>query len=162
LGNATLYFGKESKSFCTYRINKKKFEKLLNNKDLYYPVFIQEEIKKDFELRINIIGNQIYACKIKYSKEAGNNVDWRTVDTDHLGHISYELPEDLKTKLFSLCRKLNLQFGAVDMAVTPEGKYVFFEINPNGQYLWIEDKTGQPLSEAMANLLAEPEKYGLH
>jgi hypothetical protein len=47
------------------------------------------------------------------------------------------------------------------MAITPDGKYVFFEINPNGQYLWIEDITKAPISEAIADLLIDPKKYSI-
>jgi beta-lactam-binding protein with PASTA domain len=35
--------------------------------------------------------------------------------------------------------------------VTPDGQYVFLESNPRGQYLWIEDYTGMPITEAIAD-----------
>ena len=52
-----------------------------------------------------------------------------------------------------LLRAYRLYYGAIDIAVTPEGDYVFFENNPYGQYLWIEDLTGMKMSQAMAELL---------
>ena len=48
---------------------------------------------------------------------------------------------------------LGLSYGAVDLVLTPEGRYVFLEINPNGQYLWVEDATGLPISDALCDLL---------
>ncbi|MCA9385364.1 hypothetical protein KC717_01810 [Candidatus Dojkabacteria bacterium] len=53
-------------------------------------------------------------------------------------------------------------FVAIDMAVTPKGEYIFFEINPNGQYLWIEEMAELPISEAIAELLTNPEKNKLN
>ena len=52
-----------------------------------------------------------------------------------------------------LVEQLGLCYGAIDMVVTPDGRYVFLEINPNGQYLWIEEETGLPISDAICDLL---------
>ena len=52
-----------------------------------------------------------------------------------------------------LVEKLGLCYGAIDMVLTPDGRYVFLEINPNGQYLWIELATGLPISDAICSLL---------
>src|SRR6266851_4864116 len=43
--------------------------------------------------------------------------------------------------------------GALDFLVTPEGKWVFLEINPNGQWAWIEEETGLPIAAAIADAL---------
>ncbi len=49
--------------------------------------------------------------------------------------------------------ELGLFFGALDFAVTPGGRWVFFEVNPNGQWHWLAVKAGVPLVEAMADAL---------
>ena len=56
-----------------------------------------------------------------------------------------------------LVRRLGLAYGAIDLVLTPDGRYVFLEINPNGQYLWIEQLTGLPISEAIAEWLMHRE-----
>lgn len=48
---------------------------------------------------------------------------------------------------------MGLCYGAIDMVVTPDERYVFIEINPNGQYLWVEQATGLPISDAICDLL---------
>jgi glutathione synthase/RimK-type ligase-like ATP-grasp enzyme len=61
----------------------------------------------------------------------------------------------------SLVRRLGLEFGAIDLLLTPQGDYVFLEINPNGQWLWLEQMTGVPLTKAMCDLLTrghEPDR----
>jgi glutathione synthase/RimK-type ligase-like ATP-grasp enzyme len=50
-------------------------------------------------------------------------------------------------------KRLGLCYGAIDMVLTPDGRYVFLEINPNGQYLWIENLTGLHISDAICALL---------
>ena len=53
-----------------------------------------------------------------------------------------------------LLKELNLQFGAIDMIKTPDGSYIFLEINPNGQWAWIETQTGLQISDAIINFLS--------
>ena len=48
---------------------------------------------------------------------------------------------------------LGLVYGAIDMRLTPNGEYVFLEVNPAGQWLFIEQATGQPISAAIAEAL---------
>ncbi len=46
-----------------------------------------------------------------------------------------------------------INFASLDMILTPEGEFVFLEINPNGQWLWLEEELGLPLLASMADLL---------
>ncbi len=52
-------------------------------------------------------------------------------------------------------KTLGLCYGAVDMIITPENEYVFLEVNPSGQWGWIEELTGMKISKAIATLLVQ-------
>jgi hypothetical protein len=52
-----------------------------------------------------------------------------------------------------LMDSFGLNFASLDMIVTPEGDFVFLELNPNGQWLWLELELGLPLVASMADLL---------
>jgi hypothetical protein len=41
------------------------------------------------------------------------------------------------------------------LRLTDDGRYVFLEVNPAGQFLYVENATGQPISAALAAHLAE-------
>lgn len=56
--------------------------------------------------------------------------------------------------LLALMERLGLVYGAIDMRLTPDGRYVFLEINTAGQWLFIEQATGQAISDALAATLA--------
>jgi glutathione synthase/RimK-type ligase-like ATP-grasp enzyme len=120
------------------------------------PILAQEYIDKDFELRITIVGEKIFACAIRSQEIEQTRIDWRNNNLESIKHELYELPSDIKTRIFTLMRKWHLSYGAIDMIVTPRGDYVFLEINPGGQWLWIEEMTGIPISQALAELLANP------
>jgi hypothetical protein len=48
-----------------------------------------------------------------------------------------------------------INFASIDLIVTPSGEFVFLDLNPNGQWLWLEVELGLPLVAAMADLLTK-------
>jgi glutathione synthase/RimK-type ligase-like ATP-grasp enzyme len=55
-------------------------------------------------------------------------------------------------------QRLGLVYGAIDMRRTPEDEYVFLEINPAGQFLFVEQVSRQPIAAALARLLVEQDR----
>ena len=121
------------------------------------PVICQEYVRKQFELRITIVGKEIFPCAI-YSQEAdaAHRVDWRG-DPYAIRHEAFALPSDIEEKCLALMDALGLQFGCIDMIVTPDNEYVFLEINPWGQWLWVQQLTSMPITEALVDLLISRE-----
>lgn len=68
----------------------------------------------------------------------------------------YELPEPIATAAIELTHGFGLNYSSIDFIVTPQGDHVFLELNPNGQFLWLEFEAGLPLSSRMADLLCSP------
>jgi len=79
-----------------------------------------------------------------------SRVDSRGGDPDH---EIFELPDEVKASLRRLMAAFGLNFASLDMIVTPDGEFVFLELNPNGQWLWLELELGLPLVATMADLL---------
>lgn len=65
-------------------------------------------------------------------------------------HTIIDLPAALRDALHALMRRLNLEFGCIDIIEGQDDKYYFLEVNPNGQWLWIEQLTGAPISASLA------------
>lgn len=122
----------------------------------YAPVFAQRYIPKKIELRITVVGDRLFSCAIHSQDSERTKHDWRNYDFEKVRHEAYELPEEIERRLRALMRFWRLSFGALDMIVTPSGEYVFLEINPGGQWGWIEDLAGLPISGAIAETLAMP------
>lgn len=118
----------------------------------YAPSLFQEYVPKDVELRITIVGNEVFAAEIHSQQKEAARHDWRR-DALALEHREHQLPDNVRLKCVNLAKAFNLEFGAIDMILTPDGRYVFLEINPNGQWAWIEEFTGLPISEALIELL---------
>ena len=64
------------------------------------------------------------------------------------------LPEPVQHQLRQLQHRLGLVYGAIDMRRTDAGEYVFLEVNPAGQWLFVEQRTGLPIAKAIADYLA--------
>lgn len=120
-----------------------------------FPHVYQAFVPKDAEFRITVVGKRLFACKMdtQRSPNPGTRVDWRRYDLENVPHVAEHLPSDVEAKILQLMGNLDLMFGAIDMIRTPDGGYVFLEINPAGQWLWVEERTDLPISEAIVDLL---------
>jgi glutathione synthase/RimK-type ligase-like ATP-grasp enzyme len=118
------------------------------------PVYAQEYIPKRYEHRVMMIGSRVLACRIDSQASEKTRIDWRHYDFANVEHVQVELPLDVQKKLLTFMDLVDLKYGAVDLVETPDGEFVFLEINPSGQWGWIADLAGLPIPEAVAEMLA--------
>ncbi len=120
----------------------------------FCPAIYQPYIEKAFELRVTVVGEQVFACRIDSQATERTRIDWRNYDLANTPHAPFDLDPRHRALCLRLVRELGLAFGAIDLIVTPEGRTIFLEINPNGQWGWIEELTGLPIAAAHAAFLA--------
>ncbi|MGN6168635.1 MAG: MvdC/MvdD family ATP grasp protein [Solirubrobacteraceae bacterium] len=114
------------------------------------PSIFQPYVDKAFELRCVVIGERIFAAKIHSQATEATRRDWRAGEPEH---EIFALPEGVEASIHRLMASFQLNFASLDMIVTPDGEFVFLELNPNGQWLWLELELGLPLVASMADLL---------
>ena len=125
----------------------------------YAPVIFQQCIHADIDLRITVIGNKVFPAAI-HSQATSYKVDYRM--NYHEAVIEpHKLPPSIEEKLLLLMKKLGLVYGAIDMRRNEKGEYIFLEINTAGQWLFMEDPTGMPITETLADKLIEFDKVSL-
>jgi ATP-grasp ribosomal peptide maturase len=117
----------------------------------YTPCLMQEWVPKAFELRATVIDGRIFTAALR--TDGTPAVDWRTAHRD-LEYFVYVMPQRVNDLLLRLVHELGLVFATADFIVTPDGDHVFLEVNPSGQWAWLEPETGLPLIDAMADCLA--------
>lgn len=116
----------------------------------FAPVILQEYIPLALDLRVTVVDDEIFATSFR--SEPQYEVDYRPgVGTAEVQ--PYKLPDDVTAKLRQLMAAFGLKYGAVDFRLTPEGEHVFFEVNPAGEYLFVSERTGQPIPQAIAAAL---------
>jgi glutathione synthase/RimK-type ligase-like ATP-grasp enzyme len=140
------------------------FSEKLNSKDLFnYSSelsstynYIQRYIPKKREWRVTIVGKDIFPCVIDSQKTNSDlaKADWRKVKSESIPHYYEGLPREVEAKIHKYMSDLGMSFGAMDLIEGKDGNWYFLECNPNGQWLWIEELTEQPIAKTIAKWLS--------
>ena len=120
----------------------------------YAPVIFQEFIP-GVDLRVTVVGDAVFAAEID-AQQTSYPVDMRMV-VEEATVRAVELPAEIRDKLLALQADLGLVYGAIDLRRTAEGEYYFLEVNPAGQWHFVEQRTRLPITQAMADCLAAAE-----
>jgi MvdC family ATP-grasp ribosomal peptide maturase len=117
------------------------------------PMVFQELIPKARELRIAWVAGQAFAGALEASGTSRGQTDWRRAAPEECRWERGEIPAEVSSGLRALMSELGLVFGAIDLICTPAGEHVFLEVNPAGEFFWLERHPGLPVSEAIADVL---------
>jgi glutathione synthase/RimK-type ligase-like ATP-grasp enzyme len=112
------------------------------------PVLLQEEIKRESDVRATFIGPHCFVADIKGDPSL---VDWRDPDVS-VSYVAGSLGQEVEGMCRAMLKKLGLIYGAFDFVRTPDGDLVFLEVNPTGEWAWFEDRLGFPMREAFIQL----------
>lgn len=118
------------------------------------PGIFQELVPKDYEVRLTVVADKMFATKILSQRNELTKIDWRIAPHD-VKYEAIELPADIRDKVSAFMAQSGLTYSCIDFIVTPDGRHVFLESNPRGQYLWIEHYTGMKITDAIADALME-------
>jgi glutathione synthase/RimK-type ligase-like ATP-grasp enzyme len=117
------------------------------------PYLLQRLVPKRHDLRVVVIGDETFAVAIDSQHSEVTRTDWRRGNPLLLEHQVVTLPDAIAKGCIALTREYGLAFAAIDLALDTDDRYIFFEINPSGQWAWLEQLTGLPLSARLATLL---------
>lgn len=116
----------------------------------FAPVIFQEYIPLALDIRVTVIDGEILSAAFRSDPQY--EVDYRS-GIGSAEVTPYTLPDDVAQGLRAMMAQMQLVFGAADFRVTPAGEHVFFEINPAGEYLFVADRSGLPIPQAIAATL---------
>jgi glutathione synthase/RimK-type ligase-like ATP-grasp enzyme len=117
------------------------------------PAIYQRRIEKAFDLRVTVVGERIFACRIDAEGDEDGSVDWRRAGVGDVSIEPVEIDDELARGCRALMSALGLDLAGLDLIVTPEGESIFLEVNAAGQWLWVEQATGMPIAGAIAEQL---------
>ena len=116
------------------------------------PLIFQEFIP-GVDYRVTVVGDKIFPAAID-ARQGSYPVDFR-INTAGVKISEASLPDELNAQILQLMKRLRLNYGAIDFRRHEEsGEFYFLEINPAGQWLFVEDQTRQPISRTIAEYLA--------
>ena len=120
------------------------------------PATFQESVPKSLEIRVTVVGQRVMCAAVDSQVSARATHDWRRDGVSMLQEWRpYELPIEVEEKILRLMDHFTLNYGAIDIILTPDGKHVFLELNPCGEFFWLERSPGLPISDAIADVLLD-------
>jgi len=119
------------------------------------PMTYQFEIDKIYDLRVVVIDKKVFTTAIHSQDYEETRIDWRVGDLQglQLRHEIISLPKSLENKCKKIVKSFSLRYSSMDLVLGKDGKYYFLELNPNGQWAWIEQLVGHPIREAIIDAL---------
>lgn len=124
---------------------------------LYCPMQFQKKIEKKKELRVTVVGRDVYTFEIDSQQSEEAKIDWRKDGVNLIKKWERtELPADIEAKILELLDVYNVDYGAIDIIVSPEDEYYFIEINAAGEFFWLDNLTeGHLISKSIADVLCD-------
>ncbi len=109
------------------------------------------------DYRVHVVGDDVFACEIRSLAD-----DYRYAGRQGLGvEISpYQLPQDVADRCRALTASLGLYVTGIDFRRDPDGRWYCFEVNPSPAYTYYQNASGQPIDEAIADLLYAIRRLG--
>lgn len=121
------------------------------------PGIFQKFVEKKYELRVTVVGDKIFPVKISPRGNPLPTIDWRhPACIRELCYSPTNLSDTISEACWKMVRELGLEFGAFDFVADEKGELSFLEINPNGQWYWLEEQAGVQISNAVVDIL----RYG--
>ena len=118
--------------------------------------FFQEYIQKLYDLRLIIIGDDIFPIAIHSQDSDKSKIDWRRGNPNELKYYIKEVPKQLLDKSYELCKRFGIVNAAIDFAVDREERHYFLDFNPSGRWMQFELMTGAKISDSIVSLLSNP------
>lgn len=145
--------GKQVKVATTHKVEKNFIDNIGNYSNI--PMILQEKIEKECDIRVTIVGNKVYAAAIHSQDYKETKTDWRLSDLYgiDLKYTKHNLPSKIIESCVKITDYFNLNYSAIDLIYTPKHEYYFLEMNPNGQWAWIEEKLGFPIRDSIIKFL---------
>lgn len=137
------------KVLYTTKVDSNFIDKITTNGAM--PIYLQRQVIKQSDIRVTVVGDKVFGAKILSQSSDASIVDWRKSDAI-LPHERIDIPSEIQSMCLRLCECFNLNFAAIDFILDNTARFWFLEINPNGQWAWIESLLGYPISDEIAEL----------
>lgn len=98
--------------------------------------------------RVHVVGDQLFACAIVSKAD-----DYRYASHDGVHIDTCRLPDDIADRCVRMVARMGLRFAGIDLRRSPADEWFCFEVNPSPGFTYFEDATGQPIADAVAQLL---------
>jgi glutathione synthase/RimK-type ligase-like ATP-grasp enzyme len=132
---------------------------MINNlNDTFSPTLVQNEINKEYEIRIFFFMKKLFTMAIFSQSDTQTEVDYRNYNSEKPNrNVPVVLPKEIEIKILKFVTELKLKTGSIDLIYSKCGKYYFLEINPMGQFDWVSKNCNYNIEKKIAQHLVKIE-----
>ena len=124
--------------------------------DEFAPIYVQEYINKEFEIRVFYFDEKMFAMGIFSQKDEQTRIDYRNYNDQVPNRcVPIELPKEVKSKLLQFTKEINLNTGSIDLIYSNDERFVFLEVNPMGQFDWLSKNCNYYVEKTIAKEFIE-------
>lgn len=121
----------------------------------------QEQLPKKFELRVFYLAGECYPMAIFSQSDPRTRIDFRNYNFARPNRtVPYRLPESVTMAIDELMRSLGMETGSLDLVKTTDGRTVFLEVNPNGQFTMVSKPCNYHLERKIAETMIRKASHG--
>lgn len=121
-----------------------------------FPTFFQQNIEKAYEIRVFFLDGKCYSAAILSQANNNSHVDYRREDRKNPSRIvPYNLNSKTKSQIIELMKAVGLNTGSLDFIIGQDGKTYFLEVNPVGQYGFINSACNFKISDDIAKKMIQ-------
>lgn len=112
------------------------------------PAIYQEAISRRSDVRVVVVDTTVFAVEIM---GASDHVDWRIAEItgQSLDYQLIRLPLKIEQSCMTIVREFGLRYSSIDLIRSKDNGFVFLELNPSGQWAWLEQITGCPIRDSI-------------
>ncbi|MET7606594.1 ATP-grasp ribosomal peptide maturase [Streptomyces avermitilis] len=112
----------------------------------------QQRVSKSADIRLTAVGDHLTAVRI----DGSPGIDWRR-HYEALTYTPVPVPPEITKGVRAYLDAFGLVFGAFDFGLGADGRWHWYECNPNGQWAWFPDNITAPITNALADRLQHPQ-----
>ncbi len=121
----------------------------------FVPCLFQAYVEKKKEYRVTIVGDKVFIAEIDSQADERTLTDWRIAQLE-VPMNAVKLPKDVEERCLSFVKSYGLSYSALDLILTPDDRYIFLENNPNGQFLFVDERLPElGIADAIAERLIQ-------
>jgi len=121
------------------------------NELTYAPVILQERIAISEEIRITVVNRKVFAIRIKTNKRGYS--DLHKVEERFLNFEKFKIEKNIEKMCINLNKEMGLLVSSIDLLMSSKGEMYFLEVNPVGDWNWLEKNVDVPITDSVSKLI---------
>jgi glutathione synthase/RimK-type ligase-like ATP-grasp enzyme len=118
------------------------------------PILLQRYLPKIAEVRAYVFGESVIAIRIEATACSGIPIDMHTMPLDSYSYAECNLSPVISQRCRDLVAALDLSYAAIDLVEGLDGTLSFLEVNPAGDWAWIDSQVHLELTAIFAKRIA--------